>query len=198
MSVGDAPGVLGGKAGVFGTRATTPAGSGTMMETLNIGEMMAWLKITMDQSDGDIRTQMKDLDAKKELAAQLAKVLTALKNAENAKAGTATGRECKDLVNLDDYASQSWFQKLPVEAQNAYAWVATDTRNGGDTIADEGAVKAAREAIADHIATLSSSNEMAMVKLQSAIAARGQAIQLISNMINSFNETNNRIIGNVK
>ncbi len=197
MSVGDAPGVLGGKKGVFGSTATAPTGSAAMTEALGIGEMMAWLKITMDQSDAQIRDQMKDLDAKKELAAELAKILTAMKNAENWKADSPTGRNCTDVEKLlVDFDKQDWFKKLPDSAKDAVTRLVTDI--GADHLADEGTVKSAREAIADHIATLSSSNEMAMVKLQSAIAARGQGVQLISNMINAFNETNNRIIGNVK
>lgn len=190
---GDPVYLLGGKSGVAGTKAVATK----LPDTISLGELLGWLQLTMNKSDSAIRDQMGQIDSDKQLAAELTKVMTALKNAENIKSGD-TGRDAKDLPNLNDYASQDWFKKLPKAAQDAYTWVAEDAKAGGDMIANEGAVKAAREAISDHLGSITSSNDLAMVKLQSAIAARGQAIQLISNMINGFNETNNRIIGNVK
>jgi hypothetical protein len=165
---------------------------------LDLPELMAWLATTMQRSDDAIRLQMADVNAKKDYAAKLGEVLTALTRADNVKAGSDTGRECKDLPNLKDYASQPWFQNLPPEAQKAYADLCKDTLAGGDTIADQGAVKTALQAVSGFIGTLTSQNETSMIRLQSAIASRGQAIQLISNMVNSFNEVDKAIVGNIR
>jgi hypothetical protein len=39
---------------------------------------------------------------------------------------------------------------------------------------------------------------MEMIQLQSAISARGQLLQMVSNMIASFNSTADKIVGNVR
>jgi hypothetical protein len=52
--------------------------------------------------------------------------------------------------------------------------------------------------LADEVSANSSSNEIAMIKLQSAISARGQAIQLISNVVAAFNENARSIVGNIR
>jgi len=46
--------------------------------------------------------------------------------------------------------------------------------------------------------TLGSRDEMEMIQLQSAISARGQLLQMVSNMIASFNSTADKIVGNVR
>jgi hypothetical protein len=159
---------------------------------------MEWLATTMDKSDTAIRDQMADINAKKDYAAKLGEVISALTKADSTKAGSDSGRDCSGLPNLDDYAKQDWYQHLPGPAQDAYKGVADDTLAGGDKIADQGAVKSALQALSSYVGTLSSQNETAMIRLQSAISARSQAIQLVSNMVNNFNEVNKAIVGNIR
>lgn len=161
-----------------------------------IAEMMNWLAATMAKSDGAIRAQMAEISGAKELAAKLGAVITELKNAE-ATSPTETGRDMTAAAaTLNSMVGQPWFDNLPSATKNALLRLKEDS--GSDVLADARVVQAAREALVDYAGTLTSANDIAMVKLQSAVAARGQAIQLISNMMNSFNDTSNRIIGNLK
>jgi hypothetical protein len=63
---------------------------------------------------------------------------------------------------------------------------------------DKGTVADAMEAMDKELSANQSSSEMDMIKLQSAISARGQMIQLVSNMIHQMDETSKSIVGNVR
>ena len=164
---------------------------------LSLPELMSWLTTTLQKSDKAIREQMTDINAKKDYAATLSGVLSALTRADNTKLDEA-GRECKDLPNLRDYADQPWFRSLDVASQRAYADLCADALGGGDTKAEQSKVKSALTAISNYVGTLNSENETAMIRLQSAISSRSQAIQLVSNMLNSLNETAKSTVGNIR
>lgn len=166
------------------------------VQGFGITEMMTWLAATMSKSDAAIRGQMAEINGTKDLAAKLGQVITELKTAE-ATRPTDTGRDMSAAdKTLNSMEGQAWFDNLPPATKNALLGLREDS--GSDVLADQKTVQVAREALVEYAGTLTSSNDIAMVKLQSAVAARGQALQLISNMMNSFNETSNRIIGNTK
>lgn len=163
---------------------------------LSLPELMAWLTTTIQKSDNGIRMQMADINNKKDYAAKLGEVIAALTKADNIKKDSDSGRDTSGLPNLTDYADQQWFKDLPPDAQKAYKWVADDT--GSDGVADVGAVKAALSALSGFVGTLTAQNDTAMIRLQSAISSRSQAIQLVSNMLNTMNETAKATVGNIR
>ena len=163
---------------------------------LGLAELMIWLTTTIEKSDKSIRAQMADINDKKDYAAKLGEVITALTKADNIHKGSDSGRDTSGLPNLTDFADQAWYKNLPPEAQAAYKWVAEDT--GSDGIANQGAVKAALTALSGFVGTLTAQNDTAMIRLQSAISSRSQAIQLVSNMLNVMNETAKSTVGNIR
>lgn len=186
------------------TSGVSLAPAGLVAGDLGMGELMIWLTTTMRQTDADIRGQMEQINAKKNLNEKLGEVITALRDAEGNKTsdGFADTSRMGDLIG-SNYKEQEWYKSLPTSAQNAFDSFVTNSKVGGDgPLGDQKATlestKAAREALADVVSANSSSNEMAMIKLQSAISARGQAIQLISNMVNAFNETSKSVVGNIR
>jgi hypothetical protein len=54
------------------------------------------------------------------------------------------------------------------------------------------------QSLGDISKNLSSNDEIQMIELQSTISARGQLLQMVSNMIASFNETAKNIAGNMR
>ncbi|MBI2392691.1 MAG: hypothetical protein HYV09_24105 [Deltaproteobacteria bacterium] len=52
--------------------------------------------------------------------------------------------------------------------------------------------------LGDMVSTIGSHDEIEMIKMQSAISARGQLLQMVSNMMASFNQTNDKVIGNMR
>ena len=56
----------------------------------------------------------------------------------------------------------------------------------------------ALQTLGDIAKNAGSKDEIEMIELQSAISARGQLLQMVSNMIASFNETAKGIVGNVR
>ncbi len=68
----------------------------------------------------------------------------------------------------------------------------------GDGSVKTSAIDDTLKGLDNEMSATGSSSEMQMIQLQSAVSARGQALQLISNMISSFNDTSKAIIGNTR
>lgn len=165
---------------------------------LTLAEMMVWLNNTIKKTDSDVRQQMNDVEAKKAMNEQLGAIISDMRKMENDKL-TDTGREGgKFAADYSNYKSTAWFKELPKEAKDAFTVLMEDIPAGTDTLADVEKIKLARQTLSDVVQANSSSNETAMIKLQSAISARGQAIQLVSNMLNALNESAKSIVGNVR
>jgi len=167
---------------------------------LGMAEMMLWLTATMNKTDADVRAQMTQIQDKKELNEALGAIVNTLRTAESFKVKDppcCTSAEMDKLI-ASNYAKADWYKNAGDSARKAFDAMVADYHAGSDGLASVETVKAAREAIADAVSANSSSNEMAMIKLQSAISARGQAIQLISNMVNAFNETAKSVVGNIR
>lgn len=189
-------------AGTFTGGVSSTSASSALSKPIELGpgdlsltELMTWLQTTLDKSDKSIREQMADINQKKDYAAKLGEVIAALQKADNIKKGSDSGRDTSGLPNLTDFADQEWFKKLPQSVQDSYRWVATDT--GSDGIADQGAVKTALSNLTDYVSTLNSSNDTAMIRLQSSLSSRNQALQLISNMLASMNDTAKNTLGHI-
>jgi len=179
--------------GIVGTNHGPSAGD------LGMAEMMIWLTNTMKKTDADVRQQMKGIDKNKELNEQLGGVISQLKQCESAKTtdglcGYATPID--GLLKDGAYTKAEWYKELSGPARAAFDDFVKNV--GSDGVASLDSIKTARETLTDIVSANSSSNEMAMIKLQSAISARGQAIQLVSNMVNAFNETAKSVVGNIR
>lgn len=177
-------------------------------------EMMAWLTKTMEKTDADLRSQMKAIEARKEDNEMLAATLDLFKsNGIKANEGKTYNIDKKTEIGklaqkfeADPKALENlaWFKALSPQAQEAVRYAFSDLveqeRGSGHPAyaAETGKWQAAVDAINGQIQRNSSSNEMAMIKLQGAISARGQAIQLVSNILAAFNETSKAIVGNLR
>ena len=67
----------------------------------------------------------------------------------------------------------------------------------GDHEVSRADVKEAMDGLQNELSSLQSSNETNMIKLQSAVQARSQMIELVSNMVKSFSDTGNSVVRNV-
>jgi hypothetical protein len=174
---------------------------------LGMAELMLWLTGTMKKTDADIRAQMHGIDKNKELNEELGRVIAALRDCESRKLSSdgCDTTPIHDIILPGPYQEQNWYKSISPEAQAAFDKFVADSiggdgdpAQGGDWQAKIDLTKSARESLADVVSANSSANEMAMIKLQSAMSARGQAIQLISNMVNAFNETSKSVVGNIR
>jgi len=180
------------------TGAAAPTPRVAIPAQLGIDELMTWLSAQLSASDGDIQQQMDAMANARGANADLSQVKTAMDTMLAANKG--------DTINIAGWTDaahlggKSWCADAsPALREKIDALVADATPNGdGTASASRTDVKALSDALGDEINASTSSNEMNMIKLQSAISARGQMIQMISNMVASFSETSKSIIGNTR
>jgi hypothetical protein len=177
---------------------STPTARVAIPAQLGIDELMQWLTAQLGASDGDIQQQMDAMANSRARSADLAKVKTAM--------DTMLGADKSDPVNIAGWADTShlggpsWCGDAGPELRTKIDALVADAKPNGDgtSSVSRADVKALSDALGDEMNASASSNEMNMIKLQSAISARGQMIQMISNMVASFSETSKAIIGNTR
>jgi hypothetical protein len=181
-----------------------PASKSTLPKELGIQELLAWLATQLESSDRAIRAQMTALSNSKDQVAALASIKTAF------EALKSTPGDPKTIADDDPLApnmikGSDWYKNLadgdPIKKTvDAYIAKCTHGSTGGvmgwSIKGDD--LKNASDTFTDQISAATSRNEMDMIKLQSAISARGQMIQLISNMTASFNETLKNVAANIR
>jgi len=224
-----------------GTSGTTPislrVAPGVIdVKKLSIDELMEWITVQLNKTDGELQRQMNKMSKAKDQQAAVAKLIETLRKAHG---GAPSGTTCKldpDPRLTDAYKSLSpegkdVIDKLcedagatPDRAMGAgetlivigdsktydadaavkagLAYVGTDgktyVKGNPPGVVDKAKVAEVLEAMDKELSATTSSNEMDMIKLQSAISARGQMIQLVSNMIHQMDETSKSIVGNVR
>jgi hypothetical protein len=72
------------------------------------------------------------------------------------------------------------------------------TKTTGDLAFSTDKIDEAIKDLDGQMSDMSSGNEMDMIKLQSAVSARAQMIQMISNVVHSMDDTTKQIVGNVR
>jgi hypothetical protein len=131
--------------------------------------------------------------------------LAAVKNQLDAlKAGDGDDANCHcgefDKNNADNIRSQDWFKAMSAAGKQAFEnyWASQNADSTGTNIVPKNVTQTLSDAMANEMSANSSANELQMIKLQSAISSRGQMLQLVSNMISAFHDTQKSIIGNTR
>ncbi len=171
--------------------STDAAARTTLPPELGLQELLGWLATQLDQSDHAIRAQMSSLAGAKDESAAMASVKSQL---DLALTQSGDPKHLEGVALPDAIAGSDWYKNLAAGPTKD----AVDRFLGahdGVTTATGDEIKCLGEALSDGINASASRNEMDMIKLQSAISARGQMIQMISNMVSAFEETNKNIVG---
>ncbi len=182
---------------VGGARTVLPGEAGE----LGVTELMIWLTSTMKKTDASIRSQMNDVDKSKEQNEAIGRAIAMMRDLETRKVEggnlEAGGTTLGALAVSGEWKKTDWYAALPSEIRTIVDDMMTGIPHGGDTIASAEKVVAVRQSLSDLVTTNSSSNEMRMIRLQGEISARGQAFQLISNMMASINDMLKTPIGHI-
>ncbi len=172
---------------------------------LGLTELMTWLTHQMSSADSEIRRDMDAIGTTHE-------TVKALKELQVGISAMRSKLDDKKLVEVVEpwktYADdpsvmrdQPWYKGLDDSGRKAVedflARTIDDGKGGKDYIVAECDLDALKTGLNDEISSINSSNEMAMIQLQSRIAARGQMIQLVSNMVNAMNETAKNCISKI-
>lgn len=175
-----------------------PASKSTLPRELGMQELLDWLSTQLSRSDATIRAQMQSLTNSKDQAAALASIKSAL---DAAKAAPGDPKTLTGVASPDTIAKADWYATLeegPIkDAVTSYLAKCNQETDGSWTIKGDD-IKPVTDVLTDQISATTSRNEMDMIKLQSAISARGQMIQMISNMVAAGNETLKNISGNIR
>lgn len=179
-----------------------PATKSTLPKELGIGELLQWLGAQLESSDRAIRAQMTALSSAKDHVAALASIKTELE-ALKASAGDPKYIPADSAISPTTIVNADWYKSLeegsPIK-KAVDGYIAKCNPAGGklgfDIKGDD--IKAVSDTLTDEIGATTTRNEMDMIKLQAAISARGQLIQMISNMTASFNETLKNVAANIR
>ena len=178
-----------------------PLSSSIKTEQLGLNELMDWLSRQMRATDADLRDQMRTVQNQKEQN----KTLGYFKRELSDMTGKLGGDKCAEASDAwkaraaDPSAmrEEKWYKNLGEAGKKAVDKFVDDINAGGGKV-HESRIKVFDEALTDEIGLNNSTNELGMIQLQSAISARGQMIQLVSNMINAMNESAKHCIGNIR
>ncbi|GAC1557400.1 MAG: hypothetical protein NVS3B10_17320 [Polyangiales bacterium] len=182
---------------------------------LSLDDLMGWLQTSLDQTDADLRQKMAGMGNSKKVASEIGDAMTELQTI--ARSAEVDGwvkdpalvkkvqdfmATHKDIIPSLSAAGQAALQHLQAACVMSATLTPMTTPGGPVTETHlqvhKDDLTAAVDALKQEATSISSSNELEMIGLQSAVALRGRNIEMISNIMHSMNETAKGVVGNFR
>ncbi|MCL2448507.1 MAG: hypothetical protein FWD17_06130 [Polyangiaceae bacterium] len=174
------------------TSATTSpyAGGGT---ELTADDLFAYCEAQTSSIDGEAQTFFTDAENNDKAQAAINQAMADVRTLQTKMSGGSfTGDE---VTQLSDEL-KTLEQNYPAESSQIQSAIDT-VNNGGDTKLTSDEAQRVLDTLSGVTQDFQSDNQMTMIKLQSAMSEREQAIQLTTNILQTLNDSETKVITNI-
>jgi hypothetical protein len=163
---------------------------------LTAEELFAYAEHQLQKADGDIHAMMADVSVRRDKASALGKLAAAVRALKEAPTATEQSDALKKLVD------QAKLDGLPQEAIDAVTTLQASAehkiKSSGDSPLEKNTVEDQLKMVDEKAQEMTSSVDLSMIKLQSLIQQRNQALTFVSNAMAAMNEPAKNAISNMR
>lgn len=186
------PGTLASPTKTISIAGLAPLTATGLPPTLGVNELVSWLSDRIRTTDTDIRNHMAGVSGLKDRQAGLSNLIKALRDIKACSTGDGSSFITADSIERLKSPDIADNPDVGPTIKNLLVGVTGDPPRIPTANFDE-----AIKALGDKQSALSTEGEVGMIKLQSEMAARGQLISLVSNILAAVNETAKGIVAKV-